>query len=219
MSDRERHILASWHANADAWTRAVRQRAIPSRVAVTDNAIIEAVTACAPRTLLDVGCGEGWLARAMGEQGMQVTGVDAVAALVEQARVAGGGPDYLCLDYTALANHAFVCAFDAAVCNFSLFGDTSVDALLLTLQRHVRPGGHLLIQTLPAGDGQDSGWRDGSWQGFSEDFVDAPPWFSRSRQNWHDVFVRTGWRLVREEVPTFPHNGAPASIIFTLTHG
>ena len=58
MTDRERHILASWHANADAWTRAVRERAIPSRVAVTDNAIVAAVRVCAPRTVLDVGCGE-----------------------------------------------------------------------------------------------------------------------------------------------------------------
>lgn len=217
MTDRERHILASWHANADAWARAVRERAIPSRVAVTDNAIVEAVVACAPRTVLDVGCGEGWLARALNEQGMQVTGVDAVAGLVEQARAAGGA-EYFCLDYAALAEHDFASAFDAAVCNFSLFGDASVDALLLALQRHVPPDGHLLIQTLPAGDSQDSGWRDGSWQGFSDDFVDAPPWFSRSRQGWHDVFARTGWQLVHEQTPAFPHNGAPASIIFTLTH-
>lgn len=218
MSDSERHILASWHANADAWTRAVRARAIPSRVVVTDNAIVAAVQACAPRTVLDVGCGEGWLARALNEHGMQVTGIDAVAALVEQARAAGGA-DYYCLDYAALAGHDFGSAFDAAVCNFSLFGDASVDALLLALQRHVRPDGHLLIQTLPAGDGQDSGWRDGSWQGFSDDFVDAPPWFCRSRRDWHDVFARTGWQLVQEQMPAFPHNGAPASIIFTLTHG
>jgi len=217
MSDRERHILTSWHANADAWTRAVRERAIPSRVAVTDNAIVAAVRACAPRAVLDVGCGEGWLARALGEQGMQVTGVDAVAALVEQARAAGGA-DYLSLDYAALAEHDFGRAFDAAVCNFSLFGDALVDALLQALHRHVRPGGHLLVQTLPAGDDQNSGWRDGSWQGFSDDFVDAPPWFSRSRPDWHDLFARTGWRLAREDMPAFPHNGAPASIIFTLTH-
>lgn len=218
MSDRERHILSSWHANAGAWTRAVRERAIPSRVAVTDNAIIEAVEACTPRTVLDVGCGEGWLARALGALGMQVTGVDAVAALVEQARAAGGA-DYLCLDYAALAEHDFACAFDAAVCNFSLFGDASVEALLRALSKHVRPDGHLLIQTLPADDGQDSGWRDGSWQGFSDDFVDAPPWFCRSRRDWHDVFARTGWQLVQEQMPAFPHNGAPASIIFTLTYG
>ena len=218
MSDRERHVLASWHANADAWTRAVRERAIPSRVAVTDNAIVAAVQACAPRTLLDVGCGEGWLARALNEQGMQVTGVDAVAALVERARAAGGA-DCLCLDYAALAAHDFAIAFDAAVCNFSLFGDASVDALLVALQRHIRPGGYLLIQTLPADDGQDSGWRDGSWQGFSDDFVDAPPWFSRSRQDWHNLFARTGWRLAGEEVPRFPDSGAPASVIFTLVNG
>src|SRR5690606_40558368 len=142
MSDRERDVLASWHANADAWTRAVRSREIPSRVAVTDNAIVAAVAACSPRAVLDVGCGEGWLARALGEQGMQVTGVDAVAALVERARAAGGA-DYLCLDYAALGDHGFAIAFDAAVCNFSLFGDASVDALLQALQRHVRPGGYL----------------------------------------------------------------------------
>ena len=62
LSLMEEQILASWVVNASTWTRAVRRGEILSRVRVTNGAILEAITDCAPATLLDLGCGEGWLA-------------------------------------------------------------------------------------------------------------------------------------------------------------
>src|SRR5690606_8793522 len=82
-------ILEAWRANAAPWTDAVRAGRIASRRQVTDRAIIDAVSAQRPHTVLDVGCGEGWLARALATRGMTVTGIDAVPALVEQARAGG----------------------------------------------------------------------------------------------------------------------------------
>jgi hypothetical protein len=76
----EEQINRSWNANAKPWARAIQTGSIQSRTLVTDRAIIEAVSSMAPRRVLDVGCGEGWLARALSARGMTVTGVDAVAA-------------------------------------------------------------------------------------------------------------------------------------------
>jgi len=59
----EAKIVESWRNNAHAWTSAVREQRIDSRALVTDRAIVEAVLARAPRSVLDIGCGEGWLAR------------------------------------------------------------------------------------------------------------------------------------------------------------
>ncbi|MEW5305968.1 MAG: hypothetical protein WDW36_008476 [Sanguina aurantia] len=83
---RDSEIIDAWHANAAPWTVAVRAGDIASRRLVTDAAIIDAVLARAPRTVLDVGCGEGWLARALACRDIDVTGIDVVQALIDQAR-------------------------------------------------------------------------------------------------------------------------------------
>jgi len=64
------------------WTQAVRQGTIASRVLVTDAAIVQTVRAYHQAPLhapvIDLGCGEGWLARALAAQGLDVLGLDAV---------------------------------------------------------------------------------------------------------------------------------------------
>ena len=57
----DRELAASWERNAANWTRVVREGLIPSRRAGTDAAILDAIAERAPRRLLDIGCGEGWL--------------------------------------------------------------------------------------------------------------------------------------------------------------
>jgi 2-polyprenyl-3-methyl-5-hydroxy-6-metoxy-1,4-benzoquinol methylase len=60
----EARIVESWHANAQPWVSAVRSGQIASRQLATDAAIIDAVLSQSPALVLDIGCGEGWLARA-----------------------------------------------------------------------------------------------------------------------------------------------------------
>jgi SAM-dependent methyltransferase len=78
----------------------VAQAEIASRALVTDAAIVEAVRSCAPRTGLDLGCGEGWLVRALPE--VEMVGVDAIAGLVDAAREAGGG-EFRVMSYEEIA--------------------------------------------------------------------------------------------------------------------
>src|SRR5476649_1481599 len=84
-------IIDSWHANAAPWALAVRQGQIESRLLATDRAIVEAVLSRSPRLVLDIGCGEGWLARALAAHGIRVLGMYAVPELIERARLSGGG--------------------------------------------------------------------------------------------------------------------------------
>src|ERR1700761_3992762 len=82
---RELEIIQSWHTNAAPWSNAIRNASIASRKLVTNEAIIDAVMSTAPASVLDVGCGEGWLARTLVERGIRATGVDAVPELIAHA--------------------------------------------------------------------------------------------------------------------------------------
>ena len=87
-------IIESWQRNSDPWIAAIRNGEIESRTLVTNAAIVETVRAYAPASAVDLGCGEGWLVRALPE--VKMTGVDAIPALVEQAQATGGGTSAAC---------------------------------------------------------------------------------------------------------------------------
>src|SRR5271168_535734 len=118
----EQEIIRSWHSNAAPWARAIRLASIASRKLVTDQAIIDAVAGIPGTRILDLGCGEGWLARALSDRGMSVTGVDAEPELIAQAATPGAGTSgsvaFHVQDYASIASRQWRCGpFDAAVCN------------------------------------------------------------------------------------------------------
>src|SRR4051812_29277257 len=167
-------IIDSWHKNAAPWADAVRESQIESRRLVTNQAIIDAVVARNPKTALDIGCGEGWLARALAERGIRAIGVDVVPDLIERATRAGGG-EFRVASYQDIAAGALDVRVDVAVANFAMIGKESVDDLVASASRLLTPGGALIIQTLHpvigAGDfPYKDGWREGSWSGFSSAF-------------------------------------------------
>ena len=215
----EDHILRSWGTNASPWTAAVREDQIASRRLVTNQAVIDVVTRRTPRTVLDIGCGEGWLARALAERGMRVTGVDAIPELIEQARRAGQA-EYRVATYEEIAAGALdITPVDLVVINFALIGAESVDNLIRYVPRLLNPAGALVIQTLhPVVAGGDlpykEGWREGSWAGFNCHFTDPPPWYFRPLESWVRLIVNSGLRLVELREPVHPETGKPASVIF-----
>ena len=214
----EARILASWSKNVAAWTGAVRQGRIESRKLVTDHAVVAAVLDAAPRSVLDLGCGEGWLVRRLAAQGIEAIGVDAIPALVEQARSAGGG-DFRVASYADLAAGKLGLRVDLAVCNFALLGRESVEDLLRALPALLKPGGRLIVQTLhpvsACGDlAYEDGWREGSWSGFGADFTDPAPWYFRTLESWVRLFQESGFGLREMREPLHPVTGKPASVIF-----
>ncbi len=215
--DNEKAILHAWEANAEPWISAVRSSAIGTRVRATDAAILDAIRALLPSTVLDVGCGEGWLTRTLADEGIEAVGVDAVESLVVAARAAGAG-EYLCLSYDEVAEGKLKREFDAIVCNFSLLGDESVEHIIGSFPRLLRPSGALLIQTLhPESTGDvlptDSGWREGSWSGCGPGFSDPAPWFFRTTSDWLALLQGHGFYQVEMIEPFDPATGTPASLI------
>ena len=211
-------IIESWHRNATPWTATIRDNQIESRKLVTNQAIVDAVLGRSPKTILDIGCGEGWLARALSAKGIEAIGVDVVPDLIEQAKRAGGG-DFRVASYEDIAEGKLHAKVNVAIANFSLIGKESVENLLRHAPRLLTHRGALIIQTLhpvvATGDlPYADGWRKGSWTGFSTDFTDPAPWYFRTIASWVALFTRSGLDLVDMREPVHPSTGKPASAIF-----
>ena len=211
-------IVESWGKNALPWTTAVREGQIESRKQITDQAIVEAILSRSPGTVLDIGCGEGWLARELATRNIQAIGTDVVPGLVEAARRAGGG-DFRAMSYEEISAGKLAVSVDVVVCNFSLLGKESVEGVFRAAPGLLVSQGSLIVQTLhpviACGDlPYRDGWREGSWAGFSADFSDPAPWYFRTLESWIKLFEDSGFRLCEVREPLHPKTRKPASVIF-----
>lgn len=189
MNDRERLLEQSWITNAEAWTQSVRENRIESRKMATDQAILDEITRFQPRKVLDVGCGEGWLARTVSEQGIDVVGMDGSLELIQIAQSAGGA-HFVHLNYTDLTKDPsrLGSEFDVIVCNFSLLSE-DIRTILQSLASLLSANGVILIQTLhpftaAQQDRYEDGWREESFTGMGEGYKSPMPWYYRTMGSW-----------------------------------
>ena len=218
---REDHILHSWQQNVEAWSVAVRENQIESRKLVTNQAITDALLRHHPPSLLDIGCGEGWLSRIMAAHRIKTYGVDAIPGLIERAAqytseyLAWGVHSYQDIVGGSLQEYS---PFEAVVCNFSLFGQASVDDLIRYLPTLLTKDGRLFIQTLHPllvnqGQPYQDGWRAGSWQGFSDAFTNPAPWYYRTIGSWMMLLTHARFNIQEVIEPLNPFTHQPASLL------
>ncbi|MHC8319870.1 class I SAM-dependent methyltransferase [Pseudomonas sp. GB2N2] len=216
MPTPETTLLQSWHHNAGAWIEAIRSGSIESRRQVTDQAILLAVMSRQPERVLDLGCGEGWLLRALAERSIEAVGVDGDATLVEAARIAGSSAVHVA-SYEALAqanvdigrDYHLICA------NFALLHQDIIP-LLAAMNTLLAPDGALVIQTLhpwavAAGDYQD-GWRTETFAGFEGQWQPMP-WYFRTLSSWLNALDIAGFQLAALQEPQHPQSPVPQSLL------
>ena len=213
----DEQVIEAWQENAAPWTEAVRGRKIESRNLVTDAAIIDAVMSRKPKSVLDIGCGEGWLSRALADRGLTCIGVDVVPDLIEKARTLGGG-DFRVASYEQIAEGGLNVKVDAAVANFSLIGGEAVDSMIARIPELLNRKGSVIIQTPhPVIAGGDDpyvdGWREGSWAGCGDSFSKAAPWYFRTVNSWVKLLRGSGLQIAELREPAHPVTLKPASLI------
>jgi SAM-dependent methyltransferase len=221
LNDAEARLRSSWVANAAAWTEAVRGGTIASRRAGTDAAILGALANVPAGRVLDVGCGEGWLARALAPRGHRVVGIDASPPLIERAREQGGG-EFRVAAYEALEadpGGAGPGPYDAVVCNFSLLGQELVP-LLRALGGLLADDAPLLVQTVhpftACGDlPYRDGWREETFASFGGAFGAPMPWYFRSVGSWLRLIADAGLRVSALDEPVNSESGRPLSLLLT----
>jgi SAM-dependent methyltransferase len=174
------------------------------------------------RRVLDLGCGEGQIARLAADGGAErVVGIDGSAAQVEEAARRAGGPRYLRGRAERLPFPAG--SFDAVVTCLVLEHLADLDAALDEVARVLAPGGrfvlftnHPLFQTPGSGwiddqvlDPPEQYWRVGPYlpESVSDEEVDAGvslPFFHRPLSRYVNGLAARGLLVTRMDEPAPP---------------
>ena len=217
-----KNILSSWQDNAPAWIHTIETNEIKSRQLITNRAVIEEILSVAPSSVLDAGCGEGWLCREMEKHGIKATGIDGVKALIEQAKKAGTN-NYYTISYEDVINDKknSLDTYDAITFNYSIFEDDAVIQLFNKLKKHLTKNGKIIIQTIsPANElflqRPENGWMTESWCGLNPHYKTAFKWYYRSESEWLDLFSKTGFKLLNKREHINPEDGKYFSVIYTI---
>lgn len=204
-----------WNDNANNWAQVIEANLIASR-AVTNAAIVHEILNLKPQTVLDIGCGEGWLTQALIEQNVDCIGIDGSQNLITIAQQKRPGSFY-CVNYTQIAEGKWQPSHpvDIAVFNFSLLEENLTDLLKKT-SAFLTPHGHLLIQTLHPKNLAEyrDGWNEEDFKTMSIPFTGKMPWYGRTLESWKSLFTECKLDLVKTTEPDL--NGKPSSAIFVL---
>ncbi|AFY57113.1 hypothetical protein Riv7116_4696 [Rivularia sp. PCC 7116] len=227
-------VLDSWNQNAESWISTIENDEIESRKLVTNQAIVDAVLSYYPSSIIDIGCGEGWLTREFSVKGIEAWGVDGVDKLIQKAQLMNCG-NFLVASYEDIINSSIPptslmkgglfrdIQFDAAICNFSLLGKETVDNLIHSISSLLKNNQLLFIQTLHPviGCGESAyidGWREELWDCFNSEFITAAPWYFRKLETWLNLLKSAGFSILECREPINPKTKKPASIILIASH-
>ncbi len=151
MTDAATKALPSrWDTNASYWVQIIREHRDRYRNELTDPAMLKSIGEPAGMTVLDAGCGEGYLARILARRGATVTGVDSSAKLIEAARIqtlAEALPvtfDIASVDELPYTDDTF----DLVVCNHLVNDLYDPSKPISDFARVLRSGGRLIILML-----------------------------------------------------------------------
>jgi SAM-dependent methyltransferase len=189
--------VSSWEWQARDWARWARTPGHDSYWVFRDP-FFDAIVPAPGRLTLEVGCGEGRVARDLAQRGHMVVALDASPTLVAMAAGADPAGCYLVAD---AANLPFPDgAFDTVVAYNSLMDVADMPAAVQEASRVLEPGGHLCAcVTHPTADA-------GKFQSKEPDapFVISGSYLGRHR--FGDTFERdgleitfSGWRYSLEE--------------------
>ncbi len=144
------------------------------------------------RRVLDLGTGEGQVARALAAAGTTVVGIDPFAEQIRQAATRAGGPAYVRCEAAALGLGDRTVDGVVACLVFEHIDD--VDSAIAEVARVLRPGGRfLLLLNHPLLQTPDSGWIDDQILDPPEQYWRIGPYLSEAvtvEEVGKDIFVK-----------------------------
>jgi ubiquinone/menaquinone biosynthesis C-methylase UbiE len=136
-----------WNGNASRWEAALDTDGDETRRYFSDDIMLAMLGPLRGKSIVDLGCGNGYLSRILATAGAEVTGIDLSDAMLTNARAyaqRGNGIRYLQYSITNLSGlddqH-----FDSAVCNYVLHDVADYDLALAEVNRVLKPNGSLVL--------------------------------------------------------------------------
>jgi ubiquinone/menaquinone biosynthesis C-methylase UbiE len=222
-----------WDEHAQWWIDGFTNGADPEYV---EQIIPLAVEELAGRThVLDLGCGDGQIARALASQGSEVLGVDPTQLHIDIARKRGGGPRYLLGGATEIpANDN---TFDAVVACLVFEHIDQMDEAMTEVARVLKPQGqfsfflnHPLLQTPGSGwiddhiiDPPEQYWRIGPYLVETESIEEVEKdiyirFIHRPLSRYVNALIANGLSLERMVEPSPPAGFLARAPEYALAH-
>jgi len=222
-----------WDEHAQWWIDGFTNGADPEYV---EQIIPLAVEELAGRThVLDLGCGDGHIARALASQGSEVLGVDPTQLHIDIAIERGGGPRYLlggATDIPADDN-----SFDAVVACLVFEHIDQMDEAMTEVARVLKPEGqfsfflnHPLLQTPGSGwiddhiiDPPEQYWRIGPYLVETESIEEVEKdvyirFIHRPLSRYVNALIANGMTLERMVEPSPPAGFLARAPEYALAH-
>jgi SAM-dependent methyltransferase len=178
--------VSSWEWQAEAWARWARAPGHDSYWHFRD-LFFDAIVPAPGRLTLEVGCGEGRVARDLARRGHTVVALDASPTLVAKAAAADPAGRYLVADAAALPFPDG--AFDTVVAYNALMDVADMPAAVREASRVLAPGRPLCVcVTHPTADA-------GKFQSKEPDAPFVIPGSYLGRHRFEDTFERDGLQV------------------------
>jgi ubiquinone/menaquinone biosynthesis C-methylase UbiE len=136
-----------WQANSAFWIKIITEKLDPFRLQLTNKAVLEYFKGKNNLTVLDAGCGEGYLCRHLAQNGHKTRGIDFNPTLIEAALAEEKkkplGIEYSLGDIKKLPYKNSV--FDAILSNHSINEIDNPKIALMEFARVLKRGGRAIL--------------------------------------------------------------------------